>query len=398
MKTLLSTRLALAGTLALFSHTALAQTWQTVDDFQVVSNHVAEPYAMTVDAQGSIYVAGMYQNGELGFRNGLVRRSTDQGASWTTIEDYGYPDPTNHVVVFTAIGLDAHQNLYAVGLTGLGAADASDRLVVRKSADGGATWATTLDFAAPKALNGTATIGSPAFAADAAGAIYVSVVYNAGAFILKSTDAGGTWISWNAGAWVRGMAITSSGLFAAQALGGPWGMVKKSLNAGATWTTVDSYTPPGFNGTGNLEALCADWTGNLYVGGFANINVTTKKTTTTTYNWIVRKGTNGGATWNTQVVIPTGGNCMLNGLDADPVGNVYAVGLVDDTTGHHRWIVEKGANQGASWTLVDNYGPLLTAFATAVTCDAAGGVYVCGLALLPSGTQGHWVVRKQVGP
>jgi hypothetical protein len=35
MKTHVSTRLALAGTLALFTHTALAQNWQTVDDFQV---------------------------------------------------------------------------------------------------------------------------------------------------------------------------------------------------------------------------------------------------------------------------------------------------------------------------------------------------------------------------
>jgi hypothetical protein len=350
----------------------------------------------------------MYQNGELGYRSALVRRSSDQGASWTTIEDYTYPNPTNHVVVFTAIGLDLAQNLYAVGLTGLGAGDATDRLVVRKSADGGATWATALDIAAPNAYNGLATIGSPAFAADTAGTIYVSVQYRSGNFVLKSTDAGATWTSGNAGAWVRGMAITPAGLFAAEALGGPWGMVKKSLNGGATWATVDSYTPAGFNGIGNLEALCADWSGNLYVGGFAAITVTSGKgrnaTSTTTYNWVIRKGTNGGATWTTPVIIPTGGTqygCLLNGLDADPAGNIYAVGLVNGASGYHRWIVEKGANQGASWALVDNYGPygpLFTAFATAVTCDAVGGVYVCGLAGLPGGTQGHWVVRKQVGP
>ena len=412
MKAHLSTRLALVGTLALFNHTARAQSWQTVDDYQVVSNHVSQPTAITVDAQGTIYVAGYYSSDLVGgYQNALVRRSSDQGATWATIEDYIYPNPANHNVVFNSIGLDSHQNLYAVGLTGQGISDSTDRLIVRKSADGGATWATALDVTIPYAYtyNGLVTIGNPGFVADAAGAIYVSVQSRSGALILKSADAGATWVSGNPGTWVRGMAVTSDGLFAAEAQGGsPWGLVKKTINGGATWTTVDSYTPPGFNGTGNSSALCADWFGNLYAGGFAGITVTTgtgkNAISTTTYNWVIRKGTNGGATWSTSVIIPapsTQSSCLLNGLDADPAGNVYAVGRMFDTLGHQRWIVAKGVNQGASWTLVDDYGPYAPLFAgraTAVTCDAAGGVYVCGLALLPGGTQGHWVVRKQVWP
>jgi hypothetical protein len=418
IRTLRSLPLLIAMAVATSTQITFAQTWQTVDDYQVVSNHVTQPYAITVDAHGTIYVAGMSEGlfvpGPGAYVNAIVRRSTDQGATWTTIEEYSYPNPPNPLspsVRFISIGLDLAQNLYAVGLTGLGGVDSTDRLIVRKSADGGETWATALDVAAPDAPMGTATLGSPGFAADAAGAIYVSVKYGGGSFILKSTDAGATWISSIHTGWVRGMVLTSAGLFSAEAPGNPWGMVKKSLNGGATWTTVDSYTPAGFNGTGgtgNLSALCADWSGNLYVGGFAGITVTTghgkNAVSTTTYNWVIRKGINGGATWSTQAIIPTGGtdtSGFLNGIEADPAGNVYAVGRMYDSLGHQHWSVQKSVNQGASWTLVDSYGPyapLFAAYATGVASDAAGNVYVCGTALLPGGTSGHWVVRKQVGP
>src|SRR5258708_1453153 len=96
--TLHALRSALACTIALLTHPALAQTWQTVSDFQYdeVPNVAGPPSvanAMAVDAQGNIYVAGWgYEPGVS--LHGLVTRSSDQGATWTMIQDYRYPTDT----------------------------------------------------------------------------------------------------------------------------------------------------------------------------------------------------------------------------------------------------------------------------------------------------------------
>jgi hypothetical protein len=406
MKPHLSTRLALAGTFALFTHTTRAQTWQTVSDFQYgeVPNQpgwLSTANAMALDAQGAIYVAGRGTTN--GARHGLVTRSSDQGVTWTLIQDFTYP--TNTAMTFTAVGLDARQDIYAVGIAGINAAT---RLIVRKSADAGASWTTALDVPIPNAYNPdlyTAPEGSPGFAADAAGAIYVSVAAlpPIGSLVWCSLDAGVTWSSANEGmGHVGGIALTAAGLFAADWASSYWGTVKRSDNGGLTWPVVNSYTPPNFNGTGTLQALGSDMLGNLYVGGFAYLTTTTGSgrhaTSITTTNWVVRKGNNSGLTWSTLALMPTGSASSLNAVGADHAGNLYAVGAATfpgNTSAH--WLVQKSVNQGASWTLVDDFqypynGSGVTSVAKAIICDATGAVYVCGNA------RNHWVVRKQVGP
>ncbi len=403
MKTHLSTRLALAGTLALFTHTTLAQSWLTVADFQVgdVPNSgglLSVANAMAVDAQNTLYVAGRGTD-TTGRRHGLVTRSSDAGGTWTLIDDYLYP--TDTAMTFTAIGLDAQRNLYAVGWAGI---NQNTRLIVRKSADDGATWFTTLDVSIPNGFNPdsyTAPVGTPGFATDASGAIYVTAaaVPPKGSFVLRSTDAGATWFSvTEGGGHVQGIVSTAAGLFAADSGDGPWGVVKTSVSGGINWPVVNSYTPPGFNGSGALQALGSDQLGNLYVGGFASISVTVKKTTTTTPNWVVQKGTNGGTTWSTLALMPTGTAPSLNAVGADHAGSLYAVGAATfpgNTYAH--WLVQKSVNQGASWTLVEDFqypynGSGVTSVAKAIICDQTGTVFVCGTG------RNHWIVRKQVGP
>ncbi len=401
-----SLRLALAGAAALLTQTTFAQTWQTVDDFQYVSNYQSQANALAIDANGNIYVAGQAATGVVGYGNGLVRRSSDQGATWTLIEDYSYHNYPNPQVHFTSIGFDKEQNIYSVGQVGLNA-----RLVVRKSADGGASWATVLDVATPSSPQFP---GTPGFAADASGAIYVTagsgLGSGSGSVVFKSRDAGATWTSGNVNGLVRAILSAPGGLFTAETVPS-WGRVEKSVNGGSSWAVVDNYTPPGFNSTfcfvpGRLTAMCMDAQANLYLGGDAFTTTTTgtgkNAVKTTTYEWVIRKGSNGGATWNTLALLPLGiAQCYtgaLYGVGADPMGNLYAVGKVLDALNYPRWIVVKSTNQGASWAVVDDYGPLHSGFAQAIASDAAGNVYVCGGAWFPTGLQQHWVVRKQVGP
>src|SRR5439155_17629554 len=57
--------------------------------------------------------------------------------------------------------------------------------------------------------------------------------------------------------------------------------VRRSLDGGATWSTVDAYAG------GQAKGIGADAPGNIYAVG-ANGS-----------HWIVRKSTNGGASWAT---------------------------------------------------------------------------------------------------
>src|SRR3989442_1547831 len=58
MKPILFLRLAACGMVALFTQTTLAQTWQTVDDFQYAAGTNSFATGLAKDPSGNIYVAG----------------------------------------------------------------------------------------------------------------------------------------------------------------------------------------------------------------------------------------------------------------------------------------------------------------------------------------------------
>ena len=152
-KTIVAMRLALAGTVALVTYTTLAQTWETVDDFQYVpADSYAWAMAGAVDALGRVYVCGQASDNTgpgQRYGHGLVRQSADQGATWTILEDYIH-NGTNVFTFLQAIGFDASQNLYAAGHAQYAVGtNQSSAFFVRKSADYGATWQTVLDVDTP---------------------------------------------------------------------------------------------------------------------------------------------------------------------------------------------------------------------------------------------------------
>src|ERR1017187_2682505 len=137
--------MALAAT-ALLAQTQLpAQPWQTVDDFQHTPSKTACAWGSGLDAQGNLYTAGWAYDAA-NIRHALVMRSSDQSATWATIQDYNYRPGTN--TYFLSFAVDPAQNLYAVGVADMSANPVYPRWhwIVRKSAEHGATWTTADDF------------------------------------------------------------------------------------------------------------------------------------------------------------------------------------------------------------------------------------------------------------
>jgi len=309
--------------------------------------------------------------------------------------------------VFTflqAIEFDVNQNLYAAGHAqhiGTSSTNMYSSFFVRKSTDYGTTWQTVLDLEFPgynAFYMGPGTIG---FAGDSAGAVYIFAdLAGSGTVLFKSSDAGMTWTTlrpFSDGSYVRGMVCTPAGLFVT---GGS--IVRKSTNGGATWQTVDSgYSP---------TAICADAQGNIYTGGGASVTTGSGRKAVTTYEWIMRKGTNGGTTWKTAAAFSVNGfnggpnpsyTTTLDALHFDAAGNLYAAGSLTATngSGNHGMVV-KSPDQGMTWTVVDDFQftPAdITAF-WFLTSDPAGAVYTRGTANGPvtGSCDGSWG-REQCG-
>jgi hypothetical protein len=159
MKTSLSARFALLGGVALLTNTASAQTWQTVDDYQYIAGESSENQGLTVAPNGVLFAAGL----DTWWGIGLVMASSDNGATWSApldVFDFG-----------GGIVSDSAGTLYAA-YTGYPTSDSGMDMhwLVRKSSDGGASWATVEDYD-PPGNRGTQVKG---ITADAAGNVYVA--------------------------------------------------------------------------------------------------------------------------------------------------------------------------------------------------------------------------------
>src|SRR5436853_502322 len=79
-----------ALTLHVLTVAAFAQTWQTVDDFHYIGGAAATSVA--VDPSGNIFVAG---NGDRSTTNLVynadIRKSSDGGATWAMVDDFTTP-------------------------------------------------------------------------------------------------------------------------------------------------------------------------------------------------------------------------------------------------------------------------------------------------------------------
>jgi hypothetical protein len=254
-------------------------SWSILDNYQYVSGQFSTGDGVFVDAGGNLYTMGT-GNDAGGVGHWLVKKSTNQGTSWSVSDDFTY---LAHGATAFAMVQDSSANLYVAGT----ANDANaSHVLVRKSTNSGQTWSTVDDFQYVSGQN-TAVIGHP-ITIDPSGNIYVSVWgYDSPAhqnwLIRESTNGGQSF------ATVDHFLLSSTQGSRAQAIGAdPFGNVyatgtaidssgvnylitRKTANAGVSWTTTDQYTYPNSTSTSNTQAnaIGTDSYGDIVVGGTA---------------------------------------------------------------------------------------------------------------------------------
>ena len=200
-------------------YTASSGTWSTVDDFTYYSGAGAS--SVGVDSSGNIYVVGHGLDGSI--EHWLVRKSTNGGSSWATVDDYVY---SSYYAVATSLVIDKSNNVYVCGY-GIDSSNDPASWIVRKSADGGSTWSISEAY---QYVTGKVS-GPSAMATDANGNIYVD-----------------------------GYGDDSSGI-------SHW-LVQKSEDSGTTWTVIDDFNYA-VSANSNPSGIYVDSTGTIYVTGDA---------------------------------------------------------------------------------------------------------------------------------
>ena len=334
--------------------------WQTVPDFQCASLSAVEAFAK--DAAGNLFAADWTVDSRAG-QLAQVQKSTDQGASWSVVEDfvYGTPRPSGSTE-FLALGTDTAGGLYAVGY----ATDerAQDHWIVRKSGVRGGVWSTVDDFVLP---GGESSVAQ-GFAADTAGNLYVA------GYARLAASGGSADLRKPCKHW----------------------LVRQSRDGGHTWSTIDDFKD---DSGARARAILSTPSGLFVAGSGWNGSPSGER-------WLVRKGTRGragGFRWQTvdefeNQVHGFGNVSRAQGLGMDAQGNLYAVGLscpFGSRRSSPQWVVRRAFPSGLDWAVVDTFqlGPEHFGAASGVAASDQGGVLVVGEAVGDDNVV-HWIVRQ----
>jgi hypothetical protein len=377
----------LGGALALINQTTNAQTWHTVDTYQYVPGLGSGNFGLTVAPSGVVFASGWGDDGVNG-DHGLVRASADGGTTWSGPLDDFYV-ANSSVEASGGLASDSAGNLYVAGYYYFDN-PGQEHQFVRRSTDGGTTWATVDDVAQAIGVDDSPKPGG--LTADAAGNVFVAErMITVGAkgvvsyYWVVRKGSGGTSFSTvdqfttggsiaqavyahpSAGVFAAGFANISVRSGSSQA----W-LVRRSLDGGVTWSTVDSYQYSS-GVASSAQCICADTHGNLYVVGSAQ--VPSKRSSV--WHWLVRKSSNGGASWTT-IDDFAGGQASVCATDSN--GNLFVAGNGSTSA----WTIRENLAGTSTWQTVDTF----TGGATSITADHQGHVYVGG------GSSDFWVVRR----
>ncbi len=355
----------------------LAQsTWETVDELAPWRGR-----DIVADTDGNfISLAIDNSTSNTGPVSTAVSVSADHGVTWQTVGSIaGY-----------AVDLAAAPD-GALFATGNRSDTVSGRAFLWQSLDHGATW-TVSD---PSVGLATVLIVSDV-AAGNTDSLYVSGM-SSGRWMVRKGQRTTSGITWST---VDNPALSGvTSIFVRpgtpgqpddiSACGANW-TVRRSLNGGGTWSTLDASS-------GSASALTIAPDGAIYVAGriattiyVTNQTVIKKKvvttvTSTTEYGWQVRKSANGGASWANVDYVTNG--WPLTSIVVDVFGRVLVVGGSNNPGGAGTsWLVRGSTDGGATWVTTDSFLPAGATRGSAygVAADGLGNVCVLGELFYPT--------------
>ncbi len=199
--------------------------------------------------------------------------------SWGTVDDYQYLAGNNASAA--ALATDSSGQIHAVGEA---TTPTGQHLLVRKSSDQGTTWSAPMD---DHIFPGSTGIEVTDIAVDGTG----NQLFTTGFYYVAS---GSVWF------------------------------VRRSQDAGLTWATVDAFTLGGSGAYAQARAVTMDAAGNVYVVGRATPGGID-------HTWIVRRSLDGGSTWSTVDSIT--GRAEASGVFVHPTAGIFVAGAIVAASG-----------------------------------------------------------------
>lgn len=412
----------------IFKSADYGSTWSQVDQYVPYEEGESQPLSLAASGN-DLYACGYVWGGAVYNSEWLVRKSSDNGVSWSNVDEYHVNLGKDHV----CYDIDVHAgsgNLYTVGydedIVGF-------RGIIRESTNNGTTWNTIgtfpgLDSFYSVKVSPAGVVWAIANTGDVYQGTYALGVWNW--LIVGNAMAGGI----TSGHYVlRGeLEIVSETTAYFSAVNASW-KIAKTIDGGATWVNV--YSGPANSVGQGIKRLS---TGELVSTGYFattpnsyiiltstdngatwsesyNNNTVGKQGMTLVeandasvlafgiyrfapYQIINMRSTDSAATWSQRSIVYFKQNLYTDMTDIkkDALGNLWASAWTNyiDTTTKTPWVVIKSSDNGVSWVESDVFTDAtsdLTAWALAIGPSNeiySTGAYSSKLALRKSSDSG----------
>lgn len=371
-------------------------TWTTRDYFQRAASYPSYGTGISIDSSNNIYAFGCYNDSAYN-NHVLTRKSSDNGVTWSDVDYYlsgvgysisgGYVASDNSVISF-----------------GYYSGSSDYKNFVRRSTDNGSTWSIIDNAGPPMPAAGstynvlqTSSGKLLAVGTQNSGTLGVNPI-NGPWYVRISSDVGTTWVQsdsyqYQSGGSASAAIETQPGTYyvtgtTVDASSAYHWVLRKSVDSGTTWATIDDYSCP--SGTYvQANDITEDENGNLYMAGacYDSINAY--------YNWIIRKSVDAGNSWTVVDTFNLVANKSAHAvkIKSDKNGRLFAIGKGMDASSKNHWLVRLSTDSGVTWVTVDDYVPSAgtqSAYATDIAINNLGHAVVVGSA---SEASTFWLAR-----